>query len=728
MAAFVELKRVSYSYPGCARILKAIDLSIPAGEMAAVFGTSGSGKSTLAFLLNGLIPHFFEGNLEGTVVIAGHLTRKLSVSELFPHVGLVLQNTDAQLFNATVEGDLVFGLESLGLDENDIRVHTRRAAEELGITHLLKRSPETLSAGEKRLAAIASVLCLGPALIVLDEPFAGLDNRGARKVREILGQIRRRRLTNLIIIEHRMDSFTAQADRSVVLDQGRIRFDGPTDKAAGVLSDLHLTPRYLERVNRSRVLTTDPILAVKGLGCRIRERNILSDISLNLNRGEALAIVGENGAGKTTLIKHIGGLLQPTTGEVTLEGRRVGELTPAERAAGVGLCFQNPNDQFFEATVRREILVGPQRAGKIDWIWFEHICEKLDLRLLLDRSPLRLSEGEKRRVAVASVLVMRPKILLLDEPTAGQDGRFKENLAALCISIGQMGITTVVVTHDLDFARATADRWIVLHAGQIADEGAPDRMHAKLMTLLEGPSEQTANQSPVSNGPTVYADISPGVDPRAKLIFLITAVAAVLVTRRPATLAAESLLLLGILFCVQKGGSRVPIRRLFGSMTGLVFVIGLVFFDLSTALTLAARLFALLATSFVFFQAVGPDETAGALRKLRVPFGGVFILTTGMRYVPLIGRLLRGVVDAQQARGIDLRPRFKNLANFTALLVPLVVQAFALSDQLALAMESRGFGRKNRSCRRNDRLRPVEYVLMAAALIGLGLLVWWERG
>jgi energy-coupling factor transport system permease protein len=217
-------------------------------------------------------------------------------------------------------------------------------------------------------------------------------------------------------------------------------------------------------------------------------------------------------------------------------------------------------------------------------------------------------------------------------------------------------------------------------------------------------------------------------DPRTKLAFLSAAIAAVLVTHRPETLAAESLLLLGGINLLNADRRLGHLRYLFGPMIVLVFMTGLVFFDLQTALTLAVRLFNLLAVSFVCFQTIDPEEMAGALRKLGIPFGLVFILSAGMRYVPLIGRKIRNILDAQQARGIDLRPRIRNISNFAALLTPLVVQAFVLSDELALAMESRGFGCKNRSSRRTYRLRPIEYILMGASLGGLCLLAWWERG
>jgi energy-coupling factor transporter ATP-binding protein EcfA2 len=485
LATVVELNRVRYRYPAAGWVLSDVGCRLPAGQSTLVLGASGSGKSTLAYLLNGLIPHFFGGTLEGSVVVCGRSTRESTTAELFQRVGLVLQNTDAQLFNATVEDDIAFGLESLGLPAADIEARIRRVSQTLGIEHLLGRTPETLSGGEQRLAALAAVLGLDPALVVLDEPFAGLDLAGTRIVRDILAGIPRRG-KSLVLVEHRTRPFLEQADRCLIIDQGAVRFDGPPAAAGETLSDLHLVPHYPGRAGPSHAMPGQPVLTVRELCCRIGGADILERVSLTLHRGEAVAIVGENGAGKTTLVKHFNGLLEPAAGAVVYNGRSVRDLAPAARAAAVGLCFQNPNDQFFNADVRSEILAGPKRAGALDRPWFERICDTLDLRPLMERSPFRLSEGEKRRVALASVLVMRPEVLVLDEPTAGQDGRNKEALAGVLAALSDMGIVTVVVTHDLDFARCAADRWILLHAGRVIADGQPDTVHANLPALRQG--------------------------------------------------------------------------------------------------------------------------------------------------------------------------------------------------------------------------------------------------
>ena len=498
MATVIELTGVHYAYPDGGHVLNGIDLPVSTGEATVIFGASGSGKSTLAYLFNGLIPHFFGGRLAGTVLVDGVDTRDVTVAELFSKVGLVLQNVDAQLFNSTVNNDLAFGLESLGLNATHIDRRIRDTATYLQIDHLLDRSPDSLSGGEKRMAAIASVLCLDPDVVVLDEPFSGLDWKATRTVRNHLLQIPRNG-RSLILIEHRTRPFLKEADRCVIIEEGRLHFDGAPDPALKILDDLHLVPQYPAREKAGAAGDREPLLSVRDLTCRLGGREILNGVSLDLRRNEALAIVGENGAGKTTLIKHFNGLLKPSSGEVLFKNRSIRNFDPLARAARVGLCFQNPNDQFFKTDVRSEILAGLRRRDRFDEAWLRRVCSALKLDPLMARSPYRLSEGEKRRVALAAVVLMKPEVLILDEPTAGQDGRYKESLAGVLADIAAMGVTPVVVTHDLDFAQAVADRWIWMRQGQIQADGDPEKIRAELETFYADQAAFALDQASYEN-------------------------------------------------------------------------------------------------------------------------------------------------------------------------------------------------------------------------------------
>jgi energy-coupling factor transport system ATP-binding protein len=473
----IRLSNIFYRYPGTFSdwVLEDLNLKIHEGEYVLLCGGSGSGKSTLGYLLNGLIPHFFGGTLKGTVSVCGRDTLHLTVGDLLPTVGLVFQNPDAQLFNGTVASEIAFGLESLGRSPREIDRQIARVAEALNIEHLLERSPTALSGGEKRLVAIASVLCLDPPLLVLDEPHSHLDWEGARRVRTALKNLHQAGKT-VVVIEQRVGAVLRDADRCVVMDHGTVLFDGIPATVGPVLREVHLIPDYPAREERTRP-SRGHILSAQDINFTMDDgRRILERVSVNVQQGEILSIVGRNGSGKTTLVKNFNGLLQPDQGKVLLMGEGIRGMSPPEIATRVGVAFQNPNDQFFKYTVKDELLIGLKLAKEETTDWLAEVCTLFDLHKLLNQSPYRLSEGQKKRVGIASVVVMRPQILILDEPTVGQDGRFRESLASLLLSLQAKGITVVIVTHDLEFSLATSERWIVMHDGRIAGVGSPQAL------------------------------------------------------------------------------------------------------------------------------------------------------------------------------------------------------------------------------------------------------------
>jgi len=476
----IQVQDLRYRYPDTGWVLEGVNLVVNRGEYLAILGANGSGKSTLAYLLNGLIPHFFGGTLEGAVFVDGINTRDCPVSDLVTRVGLVLQNADAQLFSSTVEQEIVFGLESLGMPRKDIERRLGEITEALHLEHLLARSPMTLSGGEKRLVAIGSVLSLDPSVLVLDEPYADLDWEATARVRRSLKDLHVDGKT-LVVVEQRLERVLGEGVRCLVVGHGRIRFDGPSKEAAGASPGERLVPCYPERGRQDQ--SAEPLLAVRDLSYRIGQQQVLKGVTLDIRVGETVALVGRNGSGKTTLIKHFNGLLRPTAGTVTFQGRKV---RPRHMAAQVGLSFQNPNDQFFRYRVRDELEEGPRRLGKLEPDWFQEICDLFDLHGLLDRSPYRLSEGEKKRIAVASILTVRPPLLVLDEPTVGQDGRLREALAVLLTKLTERGCTTVIATHDLEFAQAVAERWIVLHDGRVVADGSPEELRRDERVLRLG--------------------------------------------------------------------------------------------------------------------------------------------------------------------------------------------------------------------------------------------------
>ncbi len=465
----IGLQGIRYSYPDSQGLaaLDGLDLDVNDGETLLVAGASGSGKSTLAFLLGGLIPHFLGGMLKGEAFLNDLDLTVHPASELLPHVGLVMQNADAQLFNPTVERELAFGLESLGLPEEEIKGRIEKAARLFSLVHLLGRSPAELSGGEKRLVGIAASACLPCPTMVLDEPLAHLDEISVGKVKKAVRALRSEGRT-VLIAEHRVQALLEEVDRCVILERGRVCFQGTPGQARERLARLGLIPSYPVKQDRD-LSGLEVVLEVRDLSKTLGGRLVLDRVSLRLHRGEILALLGPNGAGKTTLIRHLNGLLRPDEGRVLVMGRPITGSDPSSLAPLVGTVFQNPNDQFFKNVVKEEILASPLARSSCSQERLESICRTLALTSVLDRSPYRLSEGEKRRVAMASVLALGPGILILDEPTAGQDGRSRMELARLILELQKEGTSILIVTHDRAFALAVADRCLEMEEGRIRE-------------------------------------------------------------------------------------------------------------------------------------------------------------------------------------------------------------------------------------------------------------------
>lgn len=552
----VELERVSYRYADAlTNALNDITLSIAPGEFVLLAGASGSGKSTLCRLLNGLIPHFYSGTLEGNVCVDGLDTRAHSVAELFAHVGMVFQNAEAQLFNSTVEREIIFGLESLGLPRDEIRARVEWALELTQLTSLRARAPFELSGGEQQAVVIAAMLALRPRLLVLDEPYAHLDAVAVARVRAILRDARTQG-TTIIVTEHRLHTTLADATRLIVMADGRIVRDGtPREVLREDVSVWRLNVPYvvqlaqragwrdiplsvseavaLARVHgnvpptlrRIRNLPTDvrehgvsqendpwffPSVRKKGNGqnqvsnaaprvIEMRavhywrgERAVLRDVSFEVARGESLALIGRNGAGKTTLLKLLNGLLVPSHGYVRVMEQDTRHTRVSTLARMVGIAFQNPNAQFFKTRVRDEIEVAPRALHRLDRAWLEQLCDWFELQPLLERSPFTLSEGEKKRVAIVATLAARPEILVLDEPTTGQDAVFRAALVRVLRELHTRGMTLLVATHDLELADQVASRWLVLHEGMLLADATPDQVMGNEVLLARTALTPTA--------------------------------------------------------------------------------------------------------------------------------------------------------------------------------------------------------------------------------------------
>ena len=519
----VSVQGVTFTYHGADRpALRAVSFAQNAGEMIGVMGASGAGKSTLAKCLNRIVPEFEDGDFHGAIRIAGEPLEHLRVCDVAPKVGMVFQDFESQLFSTNVEHEVAFAMEQVGIERAEMDRRILPALEAVGLRGFAHRDPMSLSGGEKQRLAIASVLALRPSVIVLDEPTTDLDPEGRAEVFELIKKLRAQGLS-LIVIEHESEELRA-ADRIMVLREGEIAADGPPAEvfartelltACGVrppglghafeLLGIDAQPKSVDQayeaiaraypgaagttydsIARSRVseepkAAANAIIGPAFIGIENLSFNymggprVLDSIDLKVDAGEFLAIVGQNGSGKTTLAKHIVGLLQPATGRVTIDGKDRAQMRPAETAREVAYVFQNPDHQIFAATVEDEVAFGPRNFGLPDDEIRRRCDEALEavgLQNERQSDPFLLSKGERQRLAVASVLVLRPRMLILDEPTTGLDHREQLRMMALVRDLNRAGIAIVIITHTPWLVAEYARRVVLMRKGaKIFDGG-----------------------------------------------------------------------------------------------------------------------------------------------------------------------------------------------------------------------------------------------------------------
>ncbi len=578
MSSIIQVKDVTFTYSGAQRhALEGVSLSIGEGEFVGIIGPSGAGKSTLAAVMSGAVPHHFTGELYGACLVDGRDTCEVTLTDVSRLVGSVLQDIDAQFVASNVRDELLFGLENFGVSHDEIPARMQQALDTVGIADLRDREIATLSGGQKQKVAIAAILALRPRVLVLDEPTAALDPASSTLVFETLREVNRTAGITVVVIEQKVALLSEFCERVVVLDQGKLVLDGTPHEVFSHGEQLRAigvdSPR-VARVSNSLAAvglceSGDPALSVdeaaalvanivkahascangadesaassnaastagarttrgKGVEPVVRFSNVcfsypgggvsVKGLDLQVFPGEIVGIVGQNGAGKTTLTKLLNGLLKPASGDVVVAGLDTREVPTSRIARHVSTLFQNPDRQICKDTVLDEVAFGLLLQGvSADEASAraKATCERFGLPL--DEAPFSLSRGQRQMVALASVVVGEPQVIVLDEPTSGLDYRECMTVMETVRDMAAHGSAVVMVCHDMEVVSDFANRLVVMADGEIlgrgtcaevfADAGLMERACVEPPQAIALAQKLAAEVSPAFAGLSEVADI-----------------------------------------------------------------------------------------------------------------------------------------------------------------------------------------------------------------------------
>lgn len=515
----IEIKDLSFTYKNSdVEVLKDVNLSIEEGKFTVIMGRTGAGKTTLAMLPNGIIPQLVEGTVKGTIIAAGKDSSKYRVQTMAREIGLVLQDPETQIFGRTVDEDTAFGPRNYLVPRDEIKERIKSALNKVRLDGYEKRQTSQLSGGEKQRLAIAGILAMDPSIIILDEPTSELDPIGREEIYSTMVSLQKDQKKTVVAVEHSSQEISEKADSIVVLSDAHVVWQGsPKD----FFRELDLVERYgikplpvskvgwelykkgfiakeeipltvddayslVLRLLDGRKLGFSPVEAPRQERTKLIEVNdvhyqydkskeALKGVSFDIYEGDYVALIGQNGAGKTTLAKHFNSLFKPTSGKILVCGKDTRNEEPNTLAEQIGYVFQNPDNQIFSTSVYKEMEYGLKALKLSEEEMSKRIHEiakLLDIEKVLEDHPFSLGKGERQRVAVASILVLKPKILVVDEPTTGQDWDGIQNMMKLIDELHANGTTIVMITHDMDVVATHANRVIVMAKGSMVADGS----------------------------------------------------------------------------------------------------------------------------------------------------------------------------------------------------------------------------------------------------------------
>ena len=734
--------------------LSGVDLDIAPGERVLVLGPSGSGKSTLMGGLAGLLGGAEEGEATGTLTVDG-----VAPADARGRVGLLMQDPEAQVVLARVGDDVAFGMGNLGVAREEIWPRVENSLEAVGLSVPLDHSTTELSGGQKQRLALASILAMGPGLLLLDEPTANLDPSGVAEVRAAVEAVVERTGATVVVVEHRVDVWASLVDRVIVVADGAIAADGPLDEVLAqqgdalrergiwlpgddVAAEVGPAPEVAPASSEAA-----PIASVADLTIGYdTSAPVRSGIDLTIERGVSTCIVGANGAGKSTFALTLAGLLPPLEGTVEVEtsdGTRGDphEWSSKQLLGRMSMVFQEPEYQFLAATVAEELAIGPRAAGmseeEIAPLVDEHL-EALGLTALARANPMTLSGGEKRRLSVATALISAPELLILDEPTFGQDRGTWLGLVRLLRAALERGVTLVSITHDPAFVAAMGQR--IVDLGQVGTRGATPAAPTDEAGAASAGNAHDEGAKPVARG------LLARTNPVARVLALLVATTPLLITIDPVSAGVALALELALMPL-----SGVSARSFFlkatpllvaaplGALSMLLYASpgGTVYWQFGPAaisdhsiwlaLGIGLRMCAIVMPAIALLDRIDPTDMGDGLAQiLHLPARPVLAALAGARMTSLMAADWKALERARRARGVGDASRIRSFLRGS---FSLLVFALRRSGKLATTMEARGFGAQGRrTWARVSRLSVADAVLMVVAIvlpaIALAASIW----